>query len=270
MSDHTFPAPDEHIWCTAIGRAEFAFQSLLHTKAGAFFLNHDHLQAIVDQRRRTSFTGALFFFAAIAISFVIILKSADLTVDIQTPAGTIENVPISNNVLLFALSVVTSYYARSLINHFLLNKQVQAIFEHTGLDTAEAISRAAHTAARWSADQLWIDVLTFRPFGFRSGATHIALVLISLFVMVGLALTQISIILIAAYAGLAEASAGDALSYWLVALPSFVAVHFAIFGTFIALLVPMKFKWKPATTSEPLPPSGPAHVGPEPLPEKRG
>src|SRR5688572_8124793 len=109
MSEQNFPAPDEHIWCTAIGRAEFAFRSLLHTKAGAFFLNHAHLEAIVTQRRRIAFSGALFFFAAIAISFVVILKSADLAVDIQTPAGTIENVPISNNVLLFALSIVTSY-----------------------------------------------------------------------------------------------------------------------------------------------------------------
>lgn len=233
-----------HIWRTALGRSDFAFRSTLHSNDGDFFLNVEHIKAIVEQRRRANRAGALFFFAAIAISFVIILRSADLVLDIQTPAGTIENVPISNNVLLFALSVVVSYYAVNLLNHFLLNKQVNAIFEHMGLNQSEAQSRAAQVSARWSAEELWIDVLNPRVFGFRSGFLHAALILVSFLLLLAIALSQITVIMIAAYAGLEQARAGDQLSYYLVALPSFVTIHFAILGFLTAMCVPMKFPWR--------------------------
>lgn len=219
---------------------------MLYSEAGQFFLNFDHIRALVEQRGRTRFAAAVSFFAAIAVSFVIILKSADISLDVQTPAGTVHNIPISNNVLLFALSVATSYYVIHLINHILLNKQLFAIFEHTGLNQSEAMSRGAHVSARWSAEELWIDVLNYRPFGFRSGLLHALLILVSSLFLVAIALSQVTLILFGAYAGLAEARSGAALSYYLVALPSVVAVHFAIFGFLIILCVPMKFKWHTA------------------------
>lgn len=213
----------------------------------------EHVQGIVDQRRRASRLAAVFFFVAIAIAFVVILKSADLSLDVQTPAGTIQNVPISNNVLLFALSVVTSYYIINLLNHLLLNKQLYAIFEHTGLNQSEAMSHAAHMSARWSAEELWVDVLNYRPVGFRSGVLHSLLVIVTFLFLLAICVSQITVLLIAAYAGLSEAKAGDQLSYYFVALPSVVAIHVALFGFLIALCVPMKFKWQPSSNASALP-----------------
>lgn len=247
------PPPQEEVWRTAIGRSDFAFRSMLYSEAGQFFLNLDHIKALVEQRRRVRLVGAVFFFAAIAFAFVIILKSADISLDVQTPAGTIHNIPISNNVLLFALSVATIYYVIHLINHMLLNKQLVAIFEHTGLNPSEAMSRVAHISARWAPEELWVDVLNFRPFGFRSGLLHLLFVLVFFLFLVAIALSQVTLILFGAYAGLVEARSGDALSYYLVALPSAVAVHFAIIGFLVILCVPMKFRWRPVPDA-PLPP----------------
>jgi hypothetical protein len=253
MDKKPSPPPDEKIWRTAIGRSDFAFRSMLYSAAGEFFLNFDHIASLVEQRKRTRFVAAISFFVAIAIAFVIILKSADISLDVQTPAGTIHNIPISNNVLLFVLSVATSYYVIHLINHILLNKQLYAIFEHTGLNQSEALSRAAHVSARWSAEELWIDVLNYRPVGFQSGLLHSLLILVSFLFLVAIALSQVTLIHFGAYAGLAEARSGDALSYYLVALPSAIAVHFAIFGFLVTLCVPMKFRWQPVPNA-PLPP----------------
>ena len=237
--------PSDHIWHTAIGRSQFSFRSNLYSDDAPFFLSVDHLEAIVKQRQRMRRLGTLLFFVAIAISFVILLKSSDLALDIQTPAGTIRNLPISTNVLLFGLLVATGYYVIALLNHTLLSKQIHAIFEHAGLEGSDAVSRAAHASARWSADDLCIDLFTVHPFGFRSGLAHALLVITALLFMMVLGLSQITIILIAAYAGIEQARAGDAISFWFMALPSVVGIHFAIIGFFIALCVPMKFKWAP-------------------------
>jgi hypothetical protein len=180
---------------------------------------------------------------------------------VQTPVGTIRNLPISNNVLLFALSIATSYYVRSLINHLLINKQLQAIFEHTGLNQSEAMSRVAHMSARWGAEELWLDVLNYRPIGFRSGLVHSLLIITASLLMISLALTQTAILMIAAYAGLAQAATGDVFSYYLVALPSVVAIHFVIIGALVVLCVPIKFRWEGSHTGKELPETGPPVMG---------
>jgi hypothetical protein len=233
-----------HIWHTAVGRSYFAFRSALHSADAPFFLSVEHLQGLVEQRRKVQRTATIFFFFAIALSFALLLRSTNLIITIDTPFGEVRGIPISNNFLLFALSVCTAYYVINLLNHMLVNKQIQAVFEHAGLPATEAMSRAAYAAARWSAEELWIDLLAPRPMGFRSGVVHWILVLVSLLLLIGIAVSQISLILFAAYAGLEQASRGDQFSYLLIAVPSVVAIHFAIFGAVAVMCLPMKFKWQ--------------------------
>lgn len=236
--------PSKHIWHTAVGRSYFAFRSALHSADAPFFLSIEHLQGLVDQRRKVQRTATVFFFVAIALSFALLLRSTNLIIAIDTPFGEVRGIPISNNILLFALSVCTAYYVINLLNHMLVSKQIQGMFEHAGLTLEEATSRAAYAAARWSAEELWIDLLAPRPVGFRSGLVHWLLVLVALVLLVGIAVSQISLILFAAYAGLEQASRGDQFSYWLIALPSVVTIHFAVFGGFAVMCLPMKFKWQ--------------------------
>jgi hypothetical protein len=240
---------------------------MLYSDDAPFFLSVDHLEAVVKERHKMRRRSTVFFFASIAISFVILLKSSDLAIDIATPAGTIRNLPISTNVLLFALSATTGYYVMTLLNQILLQRQVVGIFEHAGLNQSEAMSRAAHASARWSADELWIDVLNFHPFGFRSGISHAVLVIASFLFMV-LGLSQMTIMLIATYAGLQQASEGDWISLYFIAWPSVIGVHFVIIGFLIALCVPMKFKWMAMT----VPPAVPTGSDPDTIrggPERR-
>ncbi len=244
---------------------------MLYSNDAAFFLSFEHLEAVAQQRRRMGNRAALFFFVAISLSFIILLKSSSLEINVATPIGTVHNLPISTNVLLFGLSVATAYYVTSVLGHMLLIKQASAVFEHAGLNTSDALSRSAHASARWAPEELWVDILNFRASGFRSGLMHSLLVLVSFVFATAIAISQITIILFAALAGLQQAKSGDALTYYFIALPSVIAIHFTIIGFLIAIIVPMKFRWEPVrapavpSTADPKQIQGGPDVPPAPL-----
>jgi len=64
-------------------------------------------------------------------------------------------------------------------------------------------------------------------------------------VLILVSLSQLSLLIVAAYVALMEARTGDLLVYYLIALPSFIAMLTIIGGVVLAVIVPMRFRMDP-------------------------
>ena len=230
------------IWRTPIGRSDLAFRSLLYTDIKEFFLSPEHLEGLVRQRDRLSKEHAFTFFVSIGIAFIILLNDARLHISISSPIGSIAELPVSTEILLFALSASTSYYATRLIGTTLITRQIGAIFDHIGYTLSSGLAPSEHYVARWSAMNLWSDILLPRAGGYRSSFLHFLFTLGAIVCIILVALSQIGILLIAAYVGLGRALEGSSsIALWSVVVPSVATIHLAIVLPLIALLVPMKY-----------------------------
>lgn len=249
--------PPESIWRTAVGRSELEFGSLLHTPIREFLVSTEHIQALTIHRDKLTLQGAIFFFVSVFIAFLIHLNHADLSVSLNSPFGEIANLPISTEVLLFALSATTSYYGLRFVSAFMLTKQLNTILDDLGHPSHSGMMATEHVAARWATTNLWTDVMMIRISGYRSGALHVGFILLTLLLLILITLSQLAIILSASYVGMNQLlGAGRPVIFWLVVVPSVVATHLALVLPLLAITVPMKFTIRGSDVAEK--PSGPS------------
>ncbi len=215
---------------------------MLHSADAEFFMSNEHLEGVAKQIEKSLRRILAYFIVSVVLALLILLSQSNIDLDIKTPIAQIADVQITKDVMLLILSVTSVLFSVNFLNHYLLSNQAGEIFQRLGFSPMSAYSRASYRMSRWSSESLWIDVLAPRVDGIKSGLVHYVFLIFAYFILFFLFASYLAVIVWAAFVGLMASHEVGGIGFWVVALPSFLAVVFSLVGLLVSIAIPMKFK----------------------------